>query len=56
MKIYSDAAVTKTDLETIDAKQTEQIDKLRFFVGMLACGTAINFALLLGYVFYSTVH
>lgn len=33
MKIYSDTNVSKTDLDHVDAKQSEQIKKLRLVVG-----------------------
>jgi hypothetical protein len=52
MKIYSDTAVTKADVEAIDAAQTQAIKGLKFWIGLLACGTAINFALLLGLAFF----
>lgn len=34
MRILSDTAVTKTDLDTIDAKQAKQIIQLRWAVGL----------------------
>jgi len=34
MKTFSDTAITKTDLDAVDAKQTRQIKQLRFAVGV----------------------
>lgn len=36
MKIYSDAVVSKTELDAVDAKQSEQIKQLRISVAILA--------------------
>jgi len=44
MKIYSDTAVTKGDIDAVDAKQTEQINKLRV---LLAASFAFNTTLTL---------
>ena len=54
MKIYSDTNVTKQDLDAIDAAQAKSIKGLKFWVGLLACGTAVNFALLSGLAFFVT--
>lgn len=56
MKIYSDAAVTKADLDAIvttaSAVHIDSIKSLKFWINMIACGTVINFALLAGLAFY----
>lgn len=54
MKIYSDAVISKADLDAIDASQTEAIKGLKFWVGLVAVGTVINFALLAGLAFFVT--
>lgn len=54
MKSYSNSTVTKDDLNAIDATQTEAIKSLKFWVGMLACGTAINFVMLILLAYFST--
>lgn len=45
MRILSDNAITKTDLDAIDAKQARQIIMLRWAVGI---SFAVNVALTLG--------
>ena len=55
MKIYSDTNVTKQDLDAIDAAQAESIKGLKFWVGLVACGTAINFVLLACLAFFVTL-
>jgi hypothetical protein len=45
MKIYSDEAVTKTQLTSIDARQTQQIVVLRYAV---AISFVLNLALTVG--------
>ena len=41
MKVYSNTAITKTDLDVIDEKQNSQIRKLRLQVFGLACVTIL---------------
>ncbi len=48
MKIYSDTVISKADLDAIDSAQAESIKGLKFWVGLVACGTAINFVLIAG--------
>ena len=48
MKMYSSTAVTKSDVEAIDAKQTQQIKQLRLwllasFIGNAALAIALHF-------------
>lgn len=56
MKIYSDAAVTKADLDaivtTVASAHVDSQKGVKFWINMIACGTAINFALLAGLAFY----
>lgn len=55
MKNYSDTAVTKADIDVIDVAQTEAIRGLKFWVGLIACGTAINFILSVGLAIFVTL-
>jgi hypothetical protein len=49
MKILSDNAVTKTDLQAIDAKQDRQIKQLRIAV---AASFLVNLVLAIGLKFF----
>lgn len=49
MKIYSADTITRTEVDAIDAKQTEQIKKLRLW---LAVSTAVNLLVAVGAYFF----
>jgi len=48
MKIYSNEAVTSTAVNELDAKQTEQINKLKQYVIGLLIGEVVILAIALG--------
>lgn len=53
MKIYSDDAVTKADIDAMDTSQNEALKELKFWVWMLAGGFIVDTTLIiwLGYSF-----